>query len=855
MKSAILILCLLAKDQYSQKISFELQTGHTGNVFALYLTPNNELLFSKASGESAVYVWQTSTGKKVKTIPEKGTFQQDIKGFLDSVGYLPEVTKREIDDALSKNAGKESVAIADTLFNVSKGYCTVNTNVRSGSSRDVKMLFDWLNHYNKVLLKDQHKQHLIFSDDKGRIVVANSKGKKLKGWKFGKAAITATFISNNKELLVVGNEHGKIYVLNLNTGKLVSSCESLTKTVERIYYSKDGNTIFTVSGNEIISYNYKTNLSKRLYMRQIMSFTSIDSTSGDSLVLFTYFKGSTDKMWGKWNVLKNTFVTQAVVYTTSAEFAKYSTSISQKTDSLGNLEVKHYSGTSFEITRNKVLLKTVLTGNSAPINSIKINRIYNYVSVAFKDGKISHYDLETGELLFSSIILNSNTYIHTLANGYYFGSKKIFTFLNCVQGSKILPHYQVDAEYNRPDRVIKCIPQHDSLFAAAIAHSYEKRQNKLSEQNGENSDITLLAEKTLGGKEEILLKINIFSKYSNVTKLSILVNGVDENIIIEQGKKELILSPNIKLSHGENIIEIFAQDESGGFSNKATFVENNKISEKPDLYLFCIGSAKFTDETKNLNYAAKDAQDVFELFAKQKFIGKKKYHKIYGKQYTNEQVNKNSVKEIAAVLSKANKNDVVILFYAGHGILNKDFDYYLSSYNVDFAKPEQNGIAYSEIENILQNCKARQKLFLIDACHSGDVEKGEMIKSNTAGIDTSGGLVFRSVTTHTNLSQNELSLLLSKELFASGSNHSGTSIIGASMGSQFAVESNKWNNGVFTHCLLKGVGGKKADLNHDDKIMLDELQYYVGKNVEELTSGKQKPSTRTENLISNMRVK
>ena len=135
-----------------------------------------------------------------------------------------------------------------------------------------------------------------------------------------------------------------------------------------------------------------------------MSFTSIDSTSGDSLVLFTYFKGSTDKMWGKWNVLKNTFVTQAVVYTTSAEFAKYSTSILQKTDSLGNLEVRHYSGTFFEIVRNKVLLKTVLTGNSAPINSIKINRIYNYVSVAFKDGKISHYDLGTGELLFSSII-------------------------------------------------------------------------------------------------------------------------------------------------------------------------------------------------------------------------------------------------------------------------------------------------------------------------------------------------------------------------------------------------------------------------------------------------------------------
>ncbi|MFY8185595.1 MAG: caspase family protein, partial [Bacteroidia bacterium] len=177
-----------------------------------------------------------------------------------------------------------------------------------------------------------------------------------------------------------------------------------------------------------------------------------------------------------------------------------------------------------------------------------------------------------------------------------------------------------------------------------------------------------------------------------------------------------------------------------------------------------------------------------------------------------------------------------------------------STYSVDFNKPEKEGIAYEKLEGLLQNCPARKKLFFIDACHSGDIEKQnatQVVTNNKADE----GIKFRSGTTTSTLSQNELSLLLSKELFASGSNSSGTSIIGASMGSQYALESNQWNNGVFTHSLILGLNKGKADYNHDDKIMLDELQYYVNKNVEELTGGKQKPTTRKENLIGNIRLK
>ncbi len=72
----------------------------------------------------------------------------------------------------------------------------------------------------------------------------------------------------------------------------------------------------------------------------------------------------------------------------------------------------------------------------------------------------------------------------------------------------------------------------------------------------------------------------------------------------------------------------------------------------------------------------------------------------------------------------------MIISYSGHGLLSKDYDYYLSTYNVNFQMPEENGLAYDELENLLDSIPARKKLMLIDACHSGEVDKEEGIAMN-----------------------------------------------------------------------------------------------------------------------------
>jgi len=904
-----IFILFLSQFAYSQKIGFELQSGHTVAINKLLLSHNNELLFSTGKNEKNIFIWQTASGKKIKTLYAEGAnitdlyldkktnelLSIDALGFvrvwkymkdeepkffrlpgissfesfiqkedgtkengsikekliaLDSLNKIKNINSPGQQDAINNTSILSQIIVGDTSFSLFDLGVYRNITTKDGKVKSA-MIFDqsMFKKCTNIVLLSRTKKQFIVTSDKGDVIICNFNGNKIKAFKFGKKSITSVCLSEDKKILVIGNEIGEVYSLDLISGELISQCRGINIPIERIYYSSDGNTLYLLRGNEIISFNYSNNTSKRLNTKIKMAFASIDSISGDSLVLISYLKGQS-RYAAKWNILKNTFTTKETFYSGSSgyTFGDYKTAINQHSDTLNSTSVSFF-GDVFFIKKSGETQINIGTGFSSEITAIKINKVYKYITTSFKDGRVAHWDLYTGKALFTSIVVNTNTYIHLIPNGYYYGTKQIFNSLNCTKGVKILPNFQMDEQYNRPDLVIKKIPQHDTVLAMAIEHSYAKRKNKIVPLSDSLSELTLNATKINSELGKLSLQINIQSSNSIISQFHLFVNGVDENITIDTTKKTLQLSSIIELANGENKIEIFAQDKLGNFSNKIVFTEKYKTKIKPNLYLVCIGSSKFIEKEKNLNYADKDASDAFKLFSKSKI-----YKKIYGRLYLNENVNTSIINEIEQMLSSAQKNDVVIVFYAGHGILNKDLDYFLSTYTVDFNKPEEKGIAYEKLEGLLQNCPARKKLFFIDACHSGDIEKqnATQVVSNNKADE---GIKFRSGTTTSNLSQNELSLLLSKELFASGSNSSGTSIIGASMGSQYALESNQWNNGVFTHSLILAIKKRKADYNHDDKIMLDELQFYVNKNVEELTGGKQKPTTRKENLIGNIRLR
>ncbi|MBK6524512.1 MAG: caspase family protein [Crocinitomicaceae bacterium] len=113
---------------------------------------------------------------------------------------------------------------------------------------------------------------------------------------------------------------------------------------------------------------------------------------------------------------------------------------------------------------------------------------------------------------------------------------------------------------------------------------------------------------------------------------------------------------------------------------------------------------------------------------------------------TNEQVTRENLVGLKDFLSQANRDDVVIFFIAGHGVLDKTLDYYYCTYNMDFRNPEKYGITYAELEVLFDGIQAIRKLLIMDTCHSGELDKDDMEEIAIADTED-GDITFRSTNT------------------------------------------------------------------------------------------------------------
>jgi hypothetical protein len=317
----------------------------------------------------------------------------------------------------------------------------------------------------------------------------------------------------------------------------------------------------------------------------------------------------------------------------------------------------------------------------------------------------------------------------------------------------------------------------------------------------------------------------------------------------------IIYGVGFQLLPGRNTIEIWATDINGVSSDVYTFtvVYDQKNPPKPDLYVVALGTSKYSQSAFNLNYASKDAQDVAKQFSGSPQL----YGKINQLTLTDNQVTAGSIEEVKKFLSTATIKDRVVFFYAGHGVFDGKFNYYLASSDMDFNNPSAKGISYESVQQMLTGVKARNKLVLIDACHSGEIDKDEVKLTASKSTTPAAGIKFRSVGSGLTYKSNlgiQSSFALMKDMFADLNDHTGANVISSAGGLEVAQEGGAWKNGLFTYVLLNGLQNKKADENNDGQIVISELNNYLRDEVSSLSQGKQVPTTRTENMEGDFRI-
>lgn len=333
-------------------------------------------------------------------------------------------------------------------------------------------------------------------------------------------------------------------------------------------------------------------------------------------------------------------------------------------------------------------------------------------------------------------------------------------------------------------------------------------------------------------------------------------NGLPVDVQSGQRLRDTI---RVELSGGINKFRIFCENKDGLKSLPETWeIYRKEEKRKPDLYVNLISVSDYQQSQFDLQYAVKDGQDLAELFTGHN----KEYNKVIVNTLFDEEVNRQNVLALKEKLLQTNVDDQVILFVSGHGLLDDNFDFYFATHDIDFKNPAEKGVSYDELEWLLDSIPARKKLFLMDACHSGEVDKEELMAYNAekekgikSGVKkyTYRADVLQYEETGSGLGlQNSFELM--QELFTNLKRGSGAVVISAAAGDSYAMESDEWQNGVFTYSILQGLKSGNADANQNGEITVSELRDYVGKTVYDLTNGLQKPTMRQENVEFDYRV-
>jgi len=323
---------------------------------------------------------------------------------------------------------------------------------------------------------------------------------------------------------------------------------------------------------------------------------------------------------------------------------------------------------------------------------------------------------------------------------------------------------------------------------------------------------------------------SITAKINTESANIVMTTASDERGII--CRFDLQRQGGFKFHPGRNSVEIAYQDRwqrshYASFllqtTNKPDFVVPQGRPERltAEKFAVVVGISRYQNTgtgLSSLKFADRDAQAFRDFLLSPEGGSFKKENIVY---LINEEATSQKVRSaLFTFLTKPREQDLVVLYFAGHGAPdpNDRRNLYLLTY--DTKPDDMGGTAFPmwQLQDVFTRVlRARRVITFTDSCHSYGIS----------------GQTYGGSTKSNNLINQYLSAV---------ANTSEHAVITASDVSQLSAEGEKWGggHGVFTYYVLKGLAGD-ADLNKDGTVTAGELFYYVREQVNKETGGEQTP--------------
>lgn len=163
--------------------------------------------------------------------------------------------------------------------------------------------------------------------------------------------------------------------------------------------------------------------------------------------------------------------------------------------------------------------------------------------------------------------------------------------------------------------------------------------------------------------------------------------------------------------------------------------------------------------------------------------------------------------EIECLFSDRSKEDLVLLFFSGHGVKDDRGKLYFAT-RITRKSPKgellrSTAVPSSFVHEIMSNSRSKRQVVLLDCCFSGAFAEGMTAKDD--------GVV-------------DVQTQLGGE---------GRAVLTSSTATQYSFEQEESDLSIYTRYIVEGIETGTADLNNDGSISIDELHEYACKKVQE----------------------
>lgn len=880
--------------------------GKEGRYNALAISPDNRLLavggFLK---NNEIRIINLNTGLQVgslighENIISDLTFSSDGLWLASSsadktvkVWYIPELVQEKL-----KDEPYEKLTISehsDVVYNVDFSKdgtklvtCSFDGSVKlysmavAMSSANLVKVWESDQKFTNVDISRDNR-YVVGGQSNGKVIVWNTNGTAVATLNDTKGFISSLSFSEDNEKLMVTDAKGNVFFYNTDVWLKNDGFKIKDGIISAASYATNSSRYIVIaSGSEGVIKIW--DLKNKKVIREFKGEGIANKRIGSSSAL-NFSLSITSKLKQPYN--KSFDFETLSMHLSSPKQSEYEMPIIQQeglvlkkinayTLKAGNVEIKNDknrdkainsfcftpdldvivgSGASLKCYNKEGHLLRTYKGHSGSMITANVTKNGKYLISSSADQTTKLWNLQSGELLASLFVSRTNDWVCWSPQGYYeasAGGEKYIGWLKNNGIGHLSDYYPVNfaaSEFHKKDILVKIIEmgsyeaaQKELGFETVMLSNVVAQQPKIKWispaqiQNANHEESTVVIEAEVESN-------------TSLTSLKILIDGRPrtiplDNEISDDGKFTYHIKKEIAIEKPEVYLQIFAANKEtkitsnsrkvtkqsdGNTSNEldmnfdleAMFKSSTNVEmSKTNIYLLAIGVSKYENSELDLTFADNDADAIASIYSKQ--VSGTLFNEVKVNKLTNAEASKSNIVAGFKWLSEnATSKDLAIVFIASHG-LNYEDNFYIIPHDVKLDDIKNTAVSWTDCSTVMSSLPS-QVLMYVDACNSGQLGKDITRSDNTESI-------------------RKLS-----------SDENGVVIMSGSTGDESSLESPEWQHGAFTAALIDGLGDGKADFSRDNIITLRELDLFIAMKVEELTNGKQHPTTQKPSTISSM---